>query len=88
MSLERPGGRSRLVRRLRKEGRQDLLNVLALTLRAVRTLGTMLRKGLDPIENLVAVATAIFIGRHAVLHVRLRAQGGLVLASRSGLDKT
>jgi hypothetical protein len=47
----------------------------------------MLRKWLDAIENLVAVATAIFVGRHTVLHVRLRAQGGLVLASRSGLGK-
>jgi hypothetical protein len=66
------------VRRLRKEGRQDLLHVLALTLWAVRTLGTMLRKWLDPIENPVAVATAIFVGRHPVLRVRLRAQGSFV----------
>jgi hypothetical protein len=47
----------------------------------------MLREWLDAIENLVAVATAIFIGRHSVLHIRLRAQGGFVLASRSGLSK-
>jgi hypothetical protein len=41
----------------------------------------MLRKGLDAIEHLVAVAAAIFVGRHAVLHVRLRTQGGFVLVS-------
>jgi hypothetical protein len=41
----------------------------------------MLRKGLDAIENLMAVAAAIFVGRHSFLHVRLRAQGGFVLVS-------
>ena len=32
----------------------------------------MFRKWLGPIEHLVAVATAIFVGRHVILHVRLR----------------
>jgi hypothetical protein len=62
-----------------------LLHVLALTFWAVRTLATMLRKWLDAIENPVAVATAIFVGRHPVLHVPTRVLGGLVLASRSGV---
>jgi hypothetical protein len=41
----------------------------------------MLRQGLDAIEDLVAVAAAIFVSRHAFLHVRLRAQGGFMLVS-------
>lgn len=41
----------------------------------------MLGKWLHAIEYFVAVATAIFVGRHAVLHIWHRGQGGFRLAS-------
>jgi hypothetical protein len=63
-----------------------LLHVLALTLWAVRTLGTMLRKWLDPIENPVAVATAIFVGRHPSSVSDSERRAASLLASRSGVD--
>ena len=61
-----------------------MLHILALTLGAVRTLVTMLRKWLGAIKHLVAVATAIFIGRHTVLHLQRPAQDGFVLALSIG----
>src|SRR5436309_12659071 len=61
---------SRLLRCLRKERCQDLLYVLALTLGAVGTPVAMLRKWLDAIKHMMAVATTIFVGRHAALHIR------------------
>ena len=55
------------MRCLRKERCQDLLYVLALTLGAVWTPLAVLRKWLDAIKRMMAVATAIFVGRHVVL---------------------
>ena len=45
-----------------------MLYVLALTLGAVWTPIAMLRKWLDAIKHMMAVATAIFVGRHVALH--------------------
>jgi hypothetical protein len=59
---------SGLVRSLREERREDLLHLFALALRALRTSLPVLRKRLHPIKEVVAVATAIFVGRHVVLH--------------------
>ncbi len=50
-----------------------MLHVLALTLGAAWMPVAMLRKWLDAIKHMVAVATTIFVGRHAALHIRLRA---------------
>ena len=48
----------------------------------------MLRKWLDAIKHMVAVATTIFVGRHEALHIRLRALGRVLLAAcRSGTGK-
>ena len=43
--------------------------MLAVTFGAVGTLVTMLGEGLDAIKDRVAVATAIFVSRHAILHI-------------------
>lgn len=67
---------SGFVRGLREKWGQDLLNMPTLTLGAVGKLVSMLGKGLDPVENVVAVMTAIFVGRHSVLHSRPRTRGG------------
>ena len=45
-----------------------MLYVLALTLGAGWTPIAVLRKWLDAIKRLMAVATAIFVGRHMALH--------------------
>ena len=79
---------SRLVRCLRKERCQDLLHVLALTLGAVWSPIAMLRKWLDTIKHMMAVATTILVGRHAALHIRHRATDGLPARPfRSGIGK-
>ena len=44
----------------------------------------MLRKWLDAIKHMVAVATTIFVGRHWALHIRLRASGWLLLTLSVG----
>jgi hypothetical protein len=46
-----------------------LLHVLALALGAVWTLLAMLGKWLHAIKQMMAVATPIFIGRHAALRI-------------------
>jgi hypothetical protein len=58
---------SRLVRCLRKERCQDLLHALALALGAVWTPLAMLGKWLDAFKYMMALATAIFVGRHGAL---------------------
>ena len=46
-----------------------MLHVLALTLGAVWTPIAMLGKWLDAIKHMMAVATTIFVGRHAALQI-------------------
>jgi hypothetical protein len=46
-----------------------LLHVLALTLGAAWALLAMFGKWLDAIEHMMAVATAIFVGRHSALQM-------------------
>jgi len=62
-----PADASGLVRSLREEGGQDLLDASALALGATGTLATMLGKRLDLVENMAAVTTAIFVCGHSVL---------------------
>jgi hypothetical protein len=69
----RLGAGSGLVSRLREERRQDLLHLLAPAMGALRTAPAMLRKWLGAIEDMVAVATAVLIGRHGALHSDLGA---------------
>ena len=63
-----------------------MLHVLALTLGALWTPLAMLGKWLDAIKHMMAVATAIFVGRHAALQVRHRPKGGLAARSRVGRE--
>ena len=58
-----------------------MLHVLALTLGAGRMPLAMLRKWLDSIKHVVALAATIFVGRHAALQIQPSAEQALVLTS-------
>jgi len=58
------------VRCLRKERCEELLRVLALALGTGWMSVAMLGEWLDAIKHMVAVATTIFVGRHAALQIR------------------
>jgi hypothetical protein len=60
---------------LREERGQNLFHILALALGTVRTPFAVVGQGLDAIEHMVAVAAAIFVGRHTILSSHTKRQG-------------
>jgi hypothetical protein len=64
------------MRSLRKEGGEDLLDIFALALGTGRPLAAMVSQRLHPVEYFVTVATAILIGGHSILLVKLKNSTG------------
>jgi hypothetical protein len=58
-----------LVRSLRKKRSEDLFHLTALALGTLGAAVAMLRERLDLVEHMVALTTAVFVGRHMGLHI-------------------